>query len=317
MKIWIDILTPKQLLFSEQIIEKLGRKYDILCTSRKYTEVSKLAKIRNFNPIFVGKYGGNERKMKLVASIDRIKSMTEKIESFSPDIAISFCSPEAARISFGLGIKHIAFSDSPHANAVMRLTLPLIQKLLVPKIIPKKEFTKYGIDESRIISYNALDAAVTIKRKIDQNRSLPFKENKRKNILIRVEEEEASYASRSNKIIPIIKQIVKDHSDKNIVVLGRYTNQIQNLKKNFQGKVKIIKMSFDGKHLLDHTDFFIGSGGTMTAESSLMGIPTISYDAVPNKIEDFLVKKQLLKRETNPKRISDLIDKNSKITNII
>ena len=116
----------------------------------------------------------------------------------------------------------------------MRLTLPLIQKLLVPKIIPKKEFAKYGIDESRIISYNALDAAVTIKRKIDQNRSLPFKENKRKNILIRVEEEEASYASRSNKIIPIIKQIVKDQSDKNIVVLGRYTNQIQNLKKNFR-----------------------------------------------------------------------------------
>ena len=75
-------------------------------------------------------------------------------------------------------------------------------------------------------------------------------------------------------------------------------------------------MSFDGKHLLDNTDFFIGSGGTMTAESALMGILIISYDAVPNKIEDFLVKKQLLKRETNPKRISYLIDKNSKITNI-
>ena len=56
-------------------------------------------------------------------------------------------------------------------------------------------------------------------------------------------------------------------------------------------------MSFDGKHLLDHTDFFIGSGGTMTAESALMGIPTISYDAVPNKVEDFLVKKQLLAKE--------------------
>ena len=200
----MDRHTPKQLLFSEQIIEKLGRKHDILCTSRKYTEVSKLAKIHNLSPIFVGKYGGNERKMKIAASIDRIKSMTKKIESFSPDIAISFCSPEAARISFGLGIKHIAFSDSPHANAVMRLTLPLIQKLLVPKIIPKKEFAKYGIDESRIISYNALDAAVTIKRKVDQNRLLPFKENKRKNMLIQVEEE-ASYASRSNKIISIIK----------------------------------------------------------------------------------------------------------------
>ena len=45
LKIWIDILTPKQLLFSEPIIEKLGQKHEILSTSREYNEVSKLAKI--------------------------------------------------------------------------------------------------------------------------------------------------------------------------------------------------------------------------------------------------------------------------------
>ena len=45
----------------------------------------------------------------------------------------------------------------------------------------------------------------------------------------------------------------------------------------------------------------------MTAESALMGVPTISYDAVPNIIENFLVKKGLVKRETNPKKISNYI----------
>ena len=62
MKIWIDILTPKQLLFSEPIIEKLGKKHDLLCTSRDYEEVSKLAKIRNFDLIFVGKHGGGDKE---------------------------------------------------------------------------------------------------------------------------------------------------------------------------------------------------------------------------------------------------------------
>ena len=52
-------------------------------------------------------------------------------------------------------------------------------------------------------------------------------------------------------------------------------------------------MSFDGKHLLNNTDVFIGSGGTMTAESALMGIPTISYNAVPNIIEEFLSEKTI------------------------
>ncbi len=50
-------------------------------------------------------------------------------------------------------------------------------------------------------------------------------------------------------------------------------------------------MSFDGKYLLNNTDVFIGSGGTMTAESALMGIPTISYNAIPNSIEKMLVRK--------------------------
>ena len=272
MKIWIDILTPKQLLFSEPIIEKLRKKHDLLCTSRDYDEVSKLAKVRNFDLIFVGKHGGNDKKTKLMASIDRMGKMSRKIEVFSPDLAISYCSPEAARISFGLGIKHIAFCDSPHANAVMRLTLPLIQKLLIPHVIPKNEFSRYGIDKKNIISYKAIDAVVTIKRKINQNESLPFKNNKRKNILIRIEEEEASYTSKSSKIIPIIKKIVNHYNNENIVILGRYAKQIQNLQKIVGKKAKIVKMSFDGKHLLNNTDIFIGSGGTMTAESALMGI---------------------------------------------
>jgi len=309
LKIWIDILTPKQLLFSEQIIGKLRGKHDLLCTSREYEEVSKLSKIRDFDLIFVGKHGGGDKEIKLKASIDRIGKLSKIITSFSPDITISFCSPEAARISFGLGIKHIAFCDSPHANAVMRLTLPLIQKLLIPNIISKNEFTKYGIDRNNIISYKAIDAAVTMKRRINQKSKLPFNNNEQKNILIRVEEEEASYTSKSSKIIPIIKKIVNDYSDQNIVILGRYTKQIQNLQKLIGRKAKIVKMSYDGKHLLNNTDIFIGSGGTMTAESALMGVPTISYNAVPNIIENFLVKKYLVKRETNPNKISNYIQR--------
>jgi len=309
LKIWIDILTPKQLLFSEPIIEKLGKKHDLLCTSRDYEEVSKLAKIRNFDLIIVGKHGGGDKKAKLNASIDRMERLSRKIKTFSPDIVISFCSPEAARIAFGLGIKHIAFCDSPHAEAVMRLTLPLIQKLLIPITIPKKEFSKYGINEKNIIQYKAIDAYVTIQRKIDKKSKLPFKNNNKKNILIRVEEEEASYTSKSSKIIPIIKKIEREYENENIVVLGRYTKQIKNLQIIIGKKVKIVKMTYDGKHLLENTDIFIGSGGTMTAESALMGIPTISYNAVPNIIENFLVKRNLVKRETSPNKISNYIKK--------
>ena len=207
------------------------------------------------------------------------------------------------------------FCDSPHANAVMRLTLPLIQKLLIPYVISKKEFSKYGIKEKNIVQYKAIDAVVTMKRKIDKNLNSPFKNNNKKNILVRVEEEEASYTSKSSKIIPIIQKIADNYKNENIVVLGRYTKQINNLKKIIGNEVKIVKMSFDGKYLLNKTDIFIGSGGTMTAESALMGIPTISYNAVPNIVEEFLVKKNLVKRETNPNKVSNHIKKIFEIKN--
>ena len=309
MKIWIDILTPKQLLFSEPMVEKLRKKHNVLCTSRSYDEVTKLAKIRNFDLVYVGKHGGNEKYDKLEASTNRINELSLLIDKFSPELVISFCSPEAARVSFGMGIKHIAFCDSPHANAVMKLTLPLIQKLLIPWIIPKKEFSKYGIDIKNIIPYRAIDAYVTIKRSVNKKDPLPFKNNHKKNILIRVEEEQASYTQKSRKIIPIIKEIINEFNGENIVILGRYTEQIKNLRKLFGKKAKILQMSFDGKYLLSNTHVFLGSGGTMTAESALLGVPTISYNAVPNIVEKYLVRNNLVKRETNPKKINKTIKK--------
>jgi predicted glycosyltransferase len=309
LKIWIDILTPKQLLFSEPIVEKLGEKHKILCTSRNYGEITRLAKIRNFDLNVIGKHGGKDKKSKLKASLDRMSKLTKKIEKFSPDILISFASPEASRIAFGLGIKHIMFCDSPHAEAVMRLTVPFVQKLFTPNIIPKKEFSKYGIKKTDIISYKAIDASITIKRKINENEILPFRDNQRKNILVRMEEENAAYVLKSSKILSIIKNIINNFKNENIVILARYPTQIKNLQNKFGKKIKIVKMTFDGKHLLKNTDVFIGSGGTMTAESALLGVPTISYNAVPNIIENYLVKKRLVKRETDPSKISIHIKK--------
>ena len=308
MKIWIDVLTPKQLLFSEPMIKALGKKHKILCTSRSYGEVSKLAKIRRFKLISVGKHGGDKKYTKLDASVYRMGKLLPIIQKFQPELTISYCSPEAARISYGLGIRHVAFCDSPHAESVMKLTLPLIQKLLIPWVIPKREFSRYGIPEKDIIPYKAIDAAVTIKRKTIQKR-LPFTKPGRKNIVIRVEEEQASYTSKSSVIIPIIKKITEKFGDENIVILGRYDDQVKSLQSAVGGKALVLKMSFDGKILLEKADVFVGSGGTMTAESALMGVPTISYNAVPNIVEKYLVRSNLVKRETNPHKIIKQFEK--------
>ena len=291
------------------MIKRIKKNHTVLCTSRDYQQVTQLAKIRGLKLKIIGKHGGTKRHDKLNASLHRSKSLSLRIKQFSPDITVSFCSPEAARVSYGLGISHICFSDSPHATAVMRLVVPLVQKLLIPWIIPKKEFTKFGIDSKDIVSYRAIDAAIIAKRNISKNNKTRNKKNVRKIILVRVEEEYASYSTKRRPAIPIIKEILKNFSNEEIVVMGRYSSQVKHLEQVFGKKIRVLNKVVDSKNLLENTDVFIGSGGTMTAESALLGIPTISYNAVPNIIEAYLVKKKLVIRKTNPKQIANSIEK--------
>ena len=301
MKIWFDILTPKQYLFFEYFIQKLRKQHKIFCTSRKYEQVNGIRKFGSINPVIVGKHGGKSNVNKLLASLERSKLLTKRIERSDPDLLVSFCSPEASRVAFGLGIPHIAFSDSPHAKAVMKLSLPYATKLLTPWIIPKGDFAEFGIDDRNIIKYRAIDAAVIIK---NYKKSKQKKSNAKKIILIRPEETEAAYITKKSKTVKIIKKIVEKFPDEQKIVLSRYKDQSCNLKKIFGASIFLLSRPVNGKELLSKVDCFVGSGGTMTAESGLLGIPTISLNAIPNRIEDYLVKKKIIVRSDNPDKIS-------------
>lgn len=298
------------------MIRKLQKNNKLLCTSRNYREVVELSKIRGINLLFVGKHGGSSKTEKLASSLKRMNRLLPIVKKFKPELTVSFCSPEASRISYGIGIKHVAFCDSPHAEAVMRLSLPIIQRLLIPWIIPKKEFTKYGISEEKISQYKAIDASVIVKERSKNDLSYNFLLKKKKTILVRPEESEASYFSENEKrVINILREIIKEFPQYNVVILGRYLPQIRKIKREFGSKVVVLDKAVDGKSLLRFVNVFIGSGGTMTAEAALMGIPTISYDAVPNYIEKFLVQKGLVKREGNPQKIVSLTKEILKMDN--
>ena len=305
MKIWFDILTPKQILFFEPMIRRLRKNNLVMCTTRNYREVNELSKLKNLKLVVVGKHGGNTKYGKLDASLKRSVSLSSLVEKFKPDVLVSFCSPEASRVGFGLGIRHYAFCDSPHAEAVMKLSIPFVDKLLIPWIISKNEFTRYGIKQRNIITYKAIDASVIVRNAIRIKRQ----KNKRKTILIRVEEEYAAYAQKNNHSTEIIQKILENFPQHNILVLPRYKSQIEIIRKTVKGRIKILNKAVIGSEVLQKVDVFIGSGGTMTAEAALLGIPTISYNAVPNLIQNFLVRKKLVNLESNPDKIISLISK--------
>ena len=156
MKIWIDMLTPKQVHFLGRLSLRLKEEgHEVFNTTRLYREANQLLKLLGFKAEVLGKHGGGTLEGKLLASTQRITELTPVIAIERPDIAISFSSPESARTSFGLGIPHYSINDSPHAIAVALLTLPLSKKLFAPKVIPKEKWIQVGVKEEKIIQYNA------------------------------------------------------------------------------------------------------------------------------------------------------------------
>lgn len=309
MKVWIDILTPKELLFFAPMAKKLRKKHEVTCTGRKYRELTNLSKIYKFGLKSVGRHGGKLRESKLRASISRMKMLQGMMEKQRPDLVVSFCSPEAARVAYGLGINHIGYNDAAHETAHMKLSVPFLQKLLIPRFIPKSAFARYGIAHKDIIRYNAIDGAMTLRYKVPPGQKPPFPRNK-KVILIRTEEEQAAYLLHKKVGLDgIIERLIQDHGDKEIVILPRYAEQIKRLRGMFGKRARVLADSYDGKLLLTNSDVFIGSGGTMTTEAGLLGIPTIFYNAVPNVVLSYMTRKNLVKMEEDPGRISRLVEK--------
>ncbi len=299
MKIWFDVLTPKQVMFFGPAMSLLREKgYELLCTSRQYREALELARLKGLPMEIVGRHGGADRYEKLLASSERTLELAKTVGRFGPDAAVTFSSPEGARVAFGLGVRHVGFNDSPHSEPVARLTVPLMSRFLCPWVIPYSSWTRYGIARRDIARYRALDPAAWLKR-------MPKSEapHSRKRVLVRLEESKASYiADKGLGSLRLVDTAIQEFSKlADVLVLCRYQDQIEEAKERYAEKAKVIEDVFDGATLLQGASLFVGAGGTMNAEAALIGVPTISIAPVRSYVEDHLVRTGLVTRAREPK----------------
>jgi uncharacterized protein len=301
LKIWFDILTPKQVVFFKRAVVLLRNSgHEVLCTSRRYREATELARIKKLDLTVVGKHGGADRYDKLRESAMRSYELAKVVKGFGPGMAVTFSSPEGSRVAFGLGIRHIGFNDSPHAKAVAKLTIPLMKKLYCPWVIPHSAWTGYGISKKDIVHYRALDPAAWLKHD-----DTPEVKKDKKMIILRLEESKASYiADKKIGTARMIDGFVKElWQSTNIVVLCRYEDQIAEVQSRYGNKVQMLKDVIDGTALVKSAQLFVGAGGTMTAEAALLGKPTISIAPIQFYTQRYLVKSGLVKRANNSKSL--------------
>jgi len=307
-RVWIDVLTPKQVLFFAPLVEKLeSMGCEVLATSRKYREIGPIAKIQGLDLVFVGERGGSNKAEQLLAATKRQEELIPKIKRFSPKISLSVASGVCARISFGLGFKHVAVNDSPHSKVAGQLSLPLTHHLFCPWIVPYEAWSGFGVSRSQITRYRALDPAAWLKRKAKRG-PVPQLNSKRKTVVVRLEESYAPYmaGSMTNWNDLVLRALIESVPDVNLVALCRYDDQFRKVRETYSKDLIVPAAAIDGRSLLESTDVFVGMGGTMTAESALMGVPTISAFQGSLFTEAYLVSVGLLHKSREPDRIAHL-----------
>ena len=239
MKVWIEVLTPKQALFFEPLYRALRwRGHDALITTRVYREAEQTLKLKKLRFSVVGTHGGGTAFGKLTASAERVTKLANLIQKWKPNLAVSFSSVEASRVAFGLGIPHVAANDSPHSWMVARLTIPLTTFLCCPWIIGRSVWEEFGGPMRKIVLYRALDPAAWLKRhhpngevlrQLDLKRDRPI-------VVFRTEEAFASYlmgkaSDKEPVVAPIIDELLRRGLDCQVVVSTRYGMQAPVIRK--------------------------------------------------------------------------------------
>ncbi len=280
MKIWFEALTGKQGLLFHHIASYYESKgHQSVFTTRKsgYTDLN--LKRLNRDYYSVGEYGGATLKGKLKAGSERVIELSDIIDQEQPDILVSFSSPDATRTAFGMGIPIVLMNDTPHAEAVARLTLSLSEVLIYPESIEEAEFARYGTTD--FIPYKGVDEALWIKE---------FQDNKDvlddlgivdgEYIVLRCEESKSAYFRKlfpefdpgGTVVEEMVHKLEKQNLDFDIVAFPRYPEQDAILK---ELDVIVPDVSVDTLSLLYHARVAMTGGGTMGREAAMLGTPTI------------------------------------------
>ena len=301
-RVWIDVLTPKQVLFFKPLVDDLRSKgIEVLATSRRYREIAPLAERVGLNLVYVGERGGKTPAEQLEAATRRQAEVIPLVREFSPQVALSVASAVCARVAFGLGAKHIAVNDSPHSVVAGKLSIPLSSHLMCPWVIPASAWSPFGLGRRQITRYHALDPAAWLKREA-YGGPVPKLDSRRKTITVRVQESDAPYLAGKSRgwTAVVLQKLAEAFEDCNLVALCRYDYQVEEVRKAFGSRYVIPDEVVDGRGLLSETDLFVGMGGTMNAEAALMGVPAISAFQGLLYTDAYLVRRRLLSRATGP-----------------
>jgi predicted glycosyltransferase len=278
MKIWYDACTGKHVRYGAAIAKRLrSSSHEVILTIRAHPDTAPLIEFLGEQATVIGKYDPRSLLTRLKEGLNRQRLLCDLFKESIPDVAISHGSVDLCRVAFGLGIPIVTTMDTPYADAVHRLTIPLSKFVVASKAIPRKLIQFYSVD-AQTVSFDGVDEIAWIKGFTPRVR-YDFGEPL---IVVRDSEVKASYAKERISLVSVAKTLTRLGK---VVFLSRYD------RKESRGLI-VPKGFVDSASLVAQADLFIGVGGTITREAALQGTPSIVIKLFSDQyVNDYLAKK--------------------------
>jgi predicted glycosyltransferase len=292
MKIWYDACTGKHVRYGVAIARRLRKDgHEIVFTTRAHPDTLALAKVLGEKPIVVGKYDPTSLSSRVKESANRMLQFSKMFGDDPPEVAVSHQSVELCRVAFGLGVPVIVTADTPHAEAVNRLTVPLSRVLLVSEAIPESLYKKYGA--RKVVRFKGVDEVAWTKNAGHVSRF----EFKRPLIVVRQIETRAAYGvGKEDHTVEAAKKL---SSLGTVVFLPRYS-------KPKYRNVIVMDEFVDSVSLAGEADLVVSVGGTIAREAALLGTPSIVISQFGKiHVNEYLSKKKFPLFIVKPSRIME------------
>jgi len=300
MRVWLDACTGKHVRYATAIARALrARGHEVILTTREHPDTLALAEALGEEFLVVGRYVPHSRVGKLMASVERERELARifSSEDERPDVAICNQSVELCRVAFGLGIPVICTSDTPHAEAVGRLTIPLADVVVTSKAVPAEFYKALGA--RRVVQFDGVDEVAWVGKPgltAPEETISWLEELDRPLIVIREEEHGTAYARGRGFMVRAARALGGLGT---VIFLSRYGRP-----PDLPDRAVVPEGFVDGVLLAREADLVIGVGGTMCREAALQGTPALVVRYVGRiHVNEYLARKGFPIVETGPDEV--------------
>lgn len=273
MKIIVDINHPAHVHFFKNFIREAKNKgHEIIITASKKDITFQLLNEYRLPYYNIGSYGNNLFIKLLKIPVLNIRLLIRAL-IFKPDIFIGIASHRAAQVAWLLRKKSFIFDDTEHAKYEIALFKPFATKIFTPSCYMKnfgeKQIRYNGYHELAYLHPNSFKPNHEVLKEIGLTEKNFY-------FIIRFISWKASHDNRqkgfTNQGKLKLVNLLKKHGRVIITSEAPLTAELE----SYRITLSPIKMH----DLLYYATMYIGEGGTMATESSVLGTPSIFVNSL-------------------------------------